>query len=87
MVKIALVTFNSNIAYGIGGGRREDFKKGDKVIVGNSDILPLMRLGCTIEDEVVLSYKEHKSLFATKQEAKKWNKSVEAPAETETPAE
>ena len=78
MVKIALIKFNSNLAYGLWWGKRQNFKKWDKVIVQKDEVLRLLRLWCTLEWEVELTHKEHKSLFT----AKKWKETVET-AETE----
>lgn len=83
MVKIALVKFNSNLAFGISGGKRQDFRKWEKIIVWKDDILKLMRLWCTIEQEIDLNFKEHKDLF----KQVKTKAPVEAPAETKVEEE
>ena len=81
MVKIALIKFNSNLAYGLWGWKRQNFKKWDKVIVQKDEVLRLLRLWCTLEWEVELTYKEYKTLFKKWKETAETEK-VEAPAET-----
>ena len=79
MLKLFLVEFKSNLAYGLNGWKRENFKKWDKVIVLREDSIRLMRLGCELLNEVNVSFKTHKDLFKQSKDVK-----VEAPAETET---
>lgn len=45
MVTLYAFKFTENLTVSIGGNKREDFKKGQKVIVSFSDYLPLLRLG------------------------------------------
>lgn len=63
MLKISLLKFNSNLAVSIAGAKRENFKKGTVIAVARADVLPLMRLGCSLVWETMLSYKEHKKFL------------------------
>ncbi len=65
MIKLFLVKFNSNLAFGIGGWKRENYKKGDKVVVLKDDMLKLLRLGCDVMDETEVTAKT-KNLFTGK---------------------
>lgn len=45
MVTLYAFKFTENLTVSIGGKKREDFKKGKKIVVSFSDYLPLLRLG------------------------------------------
>lgn len=85
MFKIALMKFESNLAVNIDWGKRESFKKWDKIIVWRKDILMLMRLGCTLVKEKVISYQKNKDLFkVTKQDIQEANELFEKNVDSKT---
>lgn len=85
MFKIALMKFESNLAVNIAWGKRETFKKWDRVIVWKEDILKLMRLGCTLINERSLTYAKNKDLFkVTKADIKEANEEFEKIVDNKT---
>ena len=62
MLKFALIKFESNLAVSIAWAKRENFKKWDKVIVSESEMLMLMRLWCKVLWKFEINYKEHKKI-------------------------
>ena len=60
MVKIALIKFESNIAVSIAWAKRENFKKWDKILVSENEMIMLMRLWCKVLWKFELDYKENK---------------------------
>ena len=66
MVNITLIKFNSNLAVSVWGAKRENFKKNTVISVSKSDVLPLLRLGCSIEWECTIDYKTDKKVLDEK---------------------
>jgi len=65
MVTLYAFKFTENLTVSIGGNKREDFKKNQKVIVSFSDYLPLLRLGLEFLWEVTLSFKDVEKLLVS----------------------
>ena len=76
MVKFALIKFESNLAVSIAWAKRENFKKWDKIIVSESEMLMLMRLWCKVLWKSEINYKEHKKIIDDL--VKEWEKKLES---------
>lgn len=62
MVKLALMKFESNLAYSLWGRKRENFKKGTQVVVAESEVVRMLRLGCTLVWKFVVDYDSSKKV-------------------------
>lgn len=65
MVTLYAFKFKENLTVSIGGKKREDFKKGHKIVVSFSDYLPLLRLGLEFLWEVTISFKNVEKLLVS----------------------
>lgn len=68
MVQLYALEFNSNLAVPINGRKRQEFKKGDKVLVTRDEYLSLLRLGCTLLGDVEVQYDDVKKNIVTPEE-------------------
>lgn len=57
-MKVFALECQGNIAVAINGNRREDFKKGDIILVGRDEYLICIRLGFTLVEEIDLKYED-----------------------------
>lgn len=57
-MKVFALECQGNIAVAINGNRREDFKKGDIILVGREEYLICIRLGFTLIEEIDLKYED-----------------------------
>lgn len=70
MVQLYALEFTSNLAVPINGRKRQDFKKGDRVLVTRDEYLSLLRLGCTLIGDVEVSYDDVEENIVTPEERK-----------------
>lgn len=69
-MKVFALECQGNIAVAINGNRREDFKKGDIILVGRDEYLACIRLGFTLVEEIDLKYEDISKKSKKKQQEK-----------------
>jgi len=82
MVTLYAFKFNENLTVSIGGQKRQDFKKGAKIIVTYSDYLPLLRMGLTFLWEAVLTLKDVEKLIVSPEDKEAEDKKAAEAAAT-----